>query len=300
MTQQEHDHETRSATAESNQNHDGKPGLHWNPCTSTSGLNQIDKKGHILHNKRLTVSGALVKPSPNESAVCDDYFQARFEMMMATCRRKCMHLGCTVPADVGVVTALCEQCGVVSYYSTQVLIYFVFPHRRCSVIYPVPKVGMASRPFAAQRCLPHGHPSAGSLGPRTSRVRRIDKDHRDTSRMADEAWGKWLMHTSVPDAHAMMREKGVSPRSCCAIWLYFFILNRTKVLNPPKGLHFSSVGVAPNAGGRGEVSTPGINIRRLNRQPGFKYRSTRDIIVRGGSLCEARTKLSSKSNEVRD
>ncbi|KAJ7710579.1 hypothetical protein B0H17DRAFT_1190291 [Mycena rosella] len=43
----------------------------------------------------------------------------------------------------------------------------------------------------------------------------------------------WIHSASTPAACALLREKGVHPRSCRAIWLHLLLLNRAHGLNKP-------------------------------------------------------------------
>jgi hypothetical protein len=114
----------------------------------------------MLRRKRL-VPGSIESPGISIS-INDDYFEARYEMMLTARRRKCMHLGCTVPENIGVTTTLCSQCGVVGYCNTQVRVLLLFSFSGCeSTTNPVasglvPEIRLECRAMPPQRRLnPH-------------------------------------------------------------------------------------------------------------------------------------------------
>ncbi|KAJ7656722.1 hypothetical protein DFH06DRAFT_1298034 [Mycena polygramma] len=154
---------------------------------------------------------------PGNNIATDDYFQARYEMMMGALRRECMHLRCPVTLGTAVVTTLCSQCGVVSYCTVKCQKYAwnadLHPHKElCTMIARVRSrlgLGRPSRRAAAKDAL-------------------VLKDHKGADRIADEAWRKWLSRTRPLDTQTVFREKGISPRSCRAIWLHFLLLQRGK------------------------------------------------------------------------
>ncbi|KAJ7503773.1 hypothetical protein B0H11DRAFT_2222389 [Mycena galericulata] len=179
----------------------------------------------MLHNKHLTVPGELPPDNANQLAMNDDYFQARYEMMLSARRRVCMNLGCAAPLDVGVATTLCSQCGVVSYCSTSC-------QKSAWQAARSPHKDICGLIGRIRDLLGLGRPTRGPL--------TTEKAHKDATRAADEAWRKWLMRTSAPNVRAVLREKGVTPRSCRSIWLYFLILKRAKGLVAPMRLQASA------------------------------------------------------------
>ncbi|KAJ6550795.1 hypothetical protein DFH09DRAFT_1366575 [Mycena vulgaris] len=174
----------------------------------------------MLLRRGLTVPGALVKPSAHGSAVNDDYFQARYEMMVSARRRKCMNLQCRVPPYMAVTTTLCAQCGVVTYCSTACQ-KSAWKAERC------PHKDVCTLIARIRGCLDLARPERSTSA--------TDKEYKAAVRAVDESWRKWLMRTPAPQAGAILHDKGVTPRSCRAIWLYFLMFNRAKGLSP---LHF--------------------------------------------------------------
>ncbi|KAF7341384.1 MYND-type domain-containing protein [Mycena venus] len=167
----------------------------------------------MLLKKGFMVPGMLIKPPPELPAVNDYYFVARYEMMLPRLRCKCMHLNCPSTGVIPVLTTLCAQCGVVNYCSSQ-----------CQKL-----------AWNAERC-PHKDICSviarfrGKLG--FARPLLSDSVDKGAVRLVDEGWRKWLVRTQVGHARVAMRDNGISPRTCRAIWLHIFFLNRAKGLIP--------------------------------------------------------------------
>ncbi|KAJ7775351.1 hypothetical protein B0H16DRAFT_1879782 [Mycena metata] len=172
----------------------------------------------MLLDKNYTVPEARVRPNTMAGATNDNYFQARYEMTMTACRRKCMHLNCPVDPDTPVTTMLCAQCGVVSYCSTSC-------HRAAWNAECCPHKDVCTILARMREKLDLGRP------PRTHSA--ADKPAKQDTRAIDGEWRKWLMRTTATDCRVVLVSKGVTPRTCRAIWLYFLQLNRAKGLNPP-------------------------------------------------------------------
>ncbi|KAJ6462369.1 hypothetical protein C8R47DRAFT_1240008 [Mycena vitilis] len=209
--------------------------LHSNHPYWSDGLHDIAvalvprlaQRGRCLDEQRkwfelmLLQRGSVIFIPQNNSGN-DDYFQARYEMLMGALRHKCMHLGCPIPLGTPVVTTLCSQCSVVSYCTAQCQRSAwnadVCPHKDiCTLIAMLrDRLGMG-RP---SRC--------------TTAKNSAIKEQKQADRVADEAWHQWVMRTPLEDMRAICREKDIPPRRCRAIWLYFLILNREKGTIPKR------------------------------------------------------------------
>ncbi|KAJ6505738.1 hypothetical protein C8R47DRAFT_1209694 [Mycena vitilis] len=153
----------------------------------------------ILDRVHLAVPDSLLtrsNPTAHSHLLNDDYFQARFEMTMSARRHKCMNLGCNIAKDMAATSTLCAQCGVISYCSTQ-----------------------------CQKSAWHAA---------TSPHKGVCTLIAGVRQRLGEKWRKWLMRTvtSASDVRSTFREKGVTPRTCRAIWLHLQPLNRNKGLIP--------------------------------------------------------------------
>ncbi|KAJ6467570.1 hypothetical protein C8R47DRAFT_1152675 [Mycena vitilis] len=147
----------------------------------------------------------------------DDYFQAYFEMMLSVLRRTCMHIDCPSPPGTPVVTTLCARCGVVNYCSAQC-------QRAAWNADKCPHKDICTIISRLRERIDLEHP------PRSTALQNAagEEAYKQAARLANEAWRKWLMRTKPQDARALLREKGILPRTCRAIWLYLLRLTYEK------------------------------------------------------------------------
>ncbi|KAJ7157700.1 hypothetical protein C8R43DRAFT_1125367 [Mycena crocata] len=181
----------------------------------------------ILDRMRLTVPGALQRRArtAENNELNDDYFQARYEMMMSARRHRCMNLECSIASNMAATSTLCAQCGVVSYCSTQCQKSAWHadrsPHKDVCVL-----IGGVRKQLGLDR--PARLPAA------------TDKVHKQRAAQTDEEWWKWLMRSSAAAVRSTLREKGVTPRTCRAIWLHLQLLGRAKGVIPPRAKFWSA------------------------------------------------------------
>ncbi|KAJ6549046.1 hypothetical protein DFH09DRAFT_1169621 [Mycena vulgaris] len=158
----------------------------------------------MLTCRRITFLGSVEVERVDPLLFNDDYFQARYQMLLIHRTQRCMNLLCAADTETSsVVTSLCRCCWVVRYCG-----------RPCQV--------------AAWRAekLPHQ-----DLCTKIHRVRR-------SVRMLDnDTWTKWLVSSSVAEAAPLFQGNSVKAMTCRAIWLHIMWLKTAKKIVHPVGLN---------------------------------------------------------------
>ncbi|KAJ7495566.1 hypothetical protein FB451DRAFT_1387588 [Mycena latifolia] len=160
----------------------------------------------MLSARRISFPGAIKAEVEDPLLYNDDYFHARYQMLLTQQTRRCMHASCPSDRDAetrSVVTTLCRRCAIVRYCG-----------RECQVA-----------AWRADR-LPH-----------QDLCNKIHRVRQSVGLLDDQQWTNWLLRSGVPDAALLFNGNGVKQTTCRAIWLYLLWLRTEKKLVRPVGLN---------------------------------------------------------------
>ncbi|KAJ7146678.1 hypothetical protein C8R44DRAFT_724421 [Mycena epipterygia] len=151
----------------------------------------------MLDTKRIRFPGALKAEIADPLLYNDDYFHARYQMLLIQRTHRCMNVDCQADADAAsVVTRLCGRCRVVRYCGKQ-----------------------CQKDAWQAAKLPH-----------QDLCKKIYHVRRQTGMLDDEEWTNWLLHShsSVTKTTLLLKASAVVEMTCRAIWLHIMWLRREK------------------------------------------------------------------------